>query len=97
MARTISVPASGGQLSFWVNRATEPDWDFAFVEAHTVGQDDWTTLPDLNGHTGQGTGNSCPFWLSLHPFLEHYQADNGDGTCSPAGTSGAWWAASWQQ
>ena len=21
------------------------------VEAHTVGQDDWTTLPDLNGHT----------------------------------------------
>ena len=93
LARTISVPASGGQLSFWVNRATEPDWDFAFVEAHTVGEDDWTTLPDLNGHNGQGTGNSCPFWLSLHPFLEHYQADNGDGTCSPAGTSGAWWAA----
>ena len=22
-----------------------------FVEAHTVGQDDWTTLPDKNGHT----------------------------------------------
>ena len=93
LAHTISVPASGGQLSFWVNRATEPDWDFAFVEAHTVGEDDWTTLPDLNGHTSQSTGSSCPFWLSLHPFLEHYQADNGDGTCSPAGTSGAWWAA----
>ena len=85
LAHTISVPASGGQLSFWVNRATEPDWDFAFVEAHTVGEDDWTTLPDLNGHTSQSTGSSCPFWLSLHPFLEHYQADNGDGTCSPAG------------
>ena len=23
----------------------------SFVEAHTVGQDDWTTLPDVNGHT----------------------------------------------
>ena len=28
-----------------------PAWDHVFVEAHTVGQDDWTTLPDLNGHT----------------------------------------------
>jgi Peptidase family M1 domain/Peptidase M1 N-terminal domain len=94
LARTISVPATGAQLSFWITRDTEPNWDFAFVEAHTVGQDDWTTLPDLNGHTGQDTGFSCPFWLSLHPFLEHYQTDNGDGTCSPGGSSGAWWAAS---
>ncbi len=23
----------------------EPDYDYMFVEAHTVGQDDWTTLP----------------------------------------------------
>jgi hypothetical protein len=94
LTRTISVPAEGAELSFWVTRDTEANWDFSFVEAHTPGQDDWTTLPDLNGHTGQDTGNSCPFWLGLHPFLEHYQADNGDGTCSPAGTSGDWWAAS---
>ena len=38
-----------------------------FVEAHTVGQDDWTTLPDLNGHTSQDTGLSCPFWLDAAP------------------------------
>ncbi len=94
LTRTISVPAAGAQLSFWVTRDTEPNWDFAFVEAHTVGQDDWTTLPDVNGHTSQDTGSSCPFWLSLHPFLEHYQTDNGDGTCSPTGSSGQWWAAS---
>jgi hypothetical protein len=94
LTRTISVPAEGAELSFWVTRDTEANWDFSFVEAHTPGQDDWTTLPDLNGHTGQDTGNSCPFWLGLHPFLEHYQGDNGDGTCSPAGTSGDWWAAS---
>ena len=29
-----------------------------FVEVHTVGQDDWSTLPDGNGHTTQGTGQS---------------------------------------
>jgi Peptidase family M1 domain/Peptidase M1 N-terminal domain len=94
LARTISVPAGGAQLSFWITRGTEPNWDFVFVEAHTAGQDNWTTLPDLNGHTSQGTGRACPFWLGLHPFLGHYQTDNGDGTCTSAGTSGQWWAAS---
>jgi hypothetical protein len=94
LARTISVPADGAQLSFWVTRDTEPGWDYMFVEAHPVGSDDWTTLPDLNGHTSADTGLSCPYWLGLHPFLAHYQADNGDDTCSPSGTSGEWWAAS---
>ncbi len=94
LARTISVPAGGAGLSFWITRDTETNWDFTFVEAHTVGQDDWTTLPDLNGHTGTDTGFSCPFWLGLHPFLEHYQTDNGDGTCSPTGTTGGWAAVS---
>ena len=102
LAHTISVPASGADLSFWVAGATEQEWDFAFVEAHTVGLDDWTTLPDLNGHNSQDTGNSCPGWQAIHPFLSHYQTDNGDGTCSPTGTTGAWWAATgprdgWEQ
>jgi len=90
----ISVPASGATLSFAITRDTEPGWDFVFVEAHTVGMDDWTTLPDQNGHTSQDTGFSCPFWHFLHPFLTHYQTDNGDETCSPSGTTGEWWAAS---
>ena len=77
------------------SRATpSSNWDFVFVEAHAPGQDDWTTLRDANGHTDQNTGFVCPFWLSLHPFLEHYQTDNGDDTCSPEGTTGDWWAAS---
>ena len=97
LSRSITVPAGGAQLSFWISRNTEPMWDFAFVEVHTVGQDDWTTLPDLNGHTSQETGFSCPFWHQLHPFLTHYQTDNGDDTCSPAGASGDWWAASGAQ
>ena len=29
----------------------------------------------------------------IHPFLAHYQTDNGDGTCSPSGTTGSWLAA----
>ena len=94
LTRTISVPSGGAELSFWVTRDTESDFDFMFVEAHTVGMDDWTTLPDLNGHNSADTGFACPFWLSLHPFLTHYQTDNGDDTCSPTGTPGEWWAAS---
>ena len=93
LARTISVPAEGAELSFWITRDTESNWDFTFVEAHHVGQDDWTTLPDSRGHTTQNTGFSCPYWLDFHPFLAHYQADNGDGTCSPQGSTGEWWAA----
>ena len=38
LTRTLSVPAvAGGRVSFWVQRDTEPNWDFFFVEAHTVG------------------------------------------------------------
>jgi hypothetical protein len=93
--RTIAVPAGGANMTFWINRDTEQNWDFTFVEAHAVGSPNWTTLQDLNGHTTQDTGFVCPYWLGLHPFLEHYQTDNGDGTCSPSGTGGGqWWARS---
>jgi hypothetical protein len=94
LQRTISVPSRGATVSFWVTRDTEPNWDFFFVEAHTVGMNDWTTLPDLNGHTSQDTGFSCPFWHFLHPFLARYQSDYGDGTCDPTGDTGSWNAVS---
>jgi hypothetical protein len=103
VTRTVTVPAGGAEMSFWISRDTEPDWDFVFVEAHTPGQDNWTTLPDLNGHTGTSTGESCgEGWHEIHPFLAHYQTDNGDGTCTATGTTGAWNAASgssggWEQ
>ena len=94
LTRTFTMPAAGAaDLSFWVNRDTEEDWDFFFVEAHTVGHDDWTTLPDQNGHTTSDTGNSCPFWQSVHPFLAHYQTEQPDGSCSATGTTGSWSAA----
>jgi Zinc carboxypeptidase len=89
-------------LSFWTSFNTELDWDFVFVEARTVGQNDWTTLPDQNGHTSQNTGASCPeLWGDeLHHHLRHYQTvtlngpGNDDNTCAPTGTTGAWHAAS---
>ena len=51
LSRTISVPAGGTTLSFWTSYNLELDFDYMIVEAHTVGQDNWTTLPDENGHT----------------------------------------------
>jgi hypothetical protein len=94
---------SSGALTFKLSYLTEPDFDYVFVEAHTVGQDDWTTLPDQNGATSNDTGLGCndqdPFWLNENPFLTHYITRTADPssdtgfTCTPTGTSGAWNAA----
>jgi hypothetical protein len=92
LTRTVDLAgASSGALSFKTSYDTELDWDYLMVEAHTVGQDDWTTLPDSGGHTQQGTGESClAGWVAqLHPHLAHYQ----NAACAPTGTSGAWHAA----
>lgn len=103
LTRTISVPADGAQLSFWTSYDTEPAWDHLFVEARTANGDNWTTLPDINGHTTTNPGDSCPAgWRDLHPQLDHYQTLNADLTCSPTGSTGVWHAASgnsggWQQ
>ncbi|MCK2212675.1 immune inhibitor A [Actinomadura sp. ATCC 31491] len=94
---------SSGELTFWTSYDTEADWDFLTVEARTAGGDDWTTLPDANGHTSQNTGESCKTensggWRVIHPFTQRYQGPD----CEPTGSSGAWHAASgnsggWQQ
>jgi hypothetical protein len=100
LTHTINVPAGGATLSFRTSYDTEFHWDFLFVEAHTVGQDDWTTLPDVNGHTDQETGESCKAengpggWRTLHPQMDHYQRQVGTDACEPVGTTGEWHAAS---
>ena len=93
LSRVIDVPAGGATVAFDITRDTEEMWDFVFVEAHTVGADDWTTLADANGHTSPGTGFVCPSSLSLHPFLAHYQTADGAESCLPSGTTGTWSAA----
>jgi hypothetical protein len=105
----LTAVAGGASMSFWTSYDTEADWDHVFVEAHEVGTDNWTTLPDLNGHTSDATGESCNpgnsgGWRTLHPQLDHYQTQvesEPDG-CVPTGTTGQWNAASgnsggWQQ
>jgi hypothetical protein len=93
LTRTISVPESGARLSFWVRRSTESGWDNFFVEARTAGRDDWTTLPDVNGHTNHESFVGCQYELGLHPFLTHYLTATDEG-CDPTGTTGEWHAAS---
>jgi hypothetical protein len=95
LSRTIAVPAGGATVSFQVDHQTNFGWDFFLVEAHTPGQDDWTTLPDTNGHTSRDTGGACFFGIQdLHPFLVRYQTLDATSTCIPEGTTGEWWAAS---
>ncbi len=98
LTRTVDLTGKAdGELSFWTSFDLEPNYDFVFVEAHTVGADDWTTLPDKNGLTSTSTGSSCEAgtaagsnWQADHPFLAHYQTVKADGTCDPKGTTGEW-------
>jgi murein tripeptide amidase MpaA len=100
LLKPFSIPAGGGKVKFWTSYDLEPDYDYMFVEIHTVGEDDWTTLADENGNTSTDPGLSCPTvspasaWHSNHPFLTHYQTvtDNGN-SCDSTGSSGSWNAA----
>jgi Peptidase family M1 domain/Peptidase M1 N-terminal domain len=93
LTRTITVPATGGDLSFWVRRETEPNWDFFFVEARPAGTAEWTTLRDLNGHNSQATLGACNGLGSIYAHVASYIGVEG-GQCVPTGETGEWWAAS---
>jgi murein tripeptide amidase MpaA len=112
LTRTVDLRNAGtGDLSFFTSYNTETGWDFVFVEAQSLNADgtgagDWTTLSDQNGHTTQETGSSCASgWTEeLHNHLRHYQTYDpaGEGSCTPAGTTGEWHAATgnsggWQE
>ena len=91
LTRTVDLTgATAAHLKFQTSFDIEPNWDFMFVEAHVVGTDEWTTLPDAGGLTTTATGDSCESNIqSIHPFLAHYQ---GEG-CTSTGTTGTWNAA----
>lgn len=93
LRRTISVPKEGAALSFWLQRNIETNFDFTFVEARAAGSGNWTTLKDETGHTSASPGAACPNLLRQHPFLAHHLTHKGDGTCTPTGSTGHWWAA----
>ncbi|MER5884355.1 M14 family zinc carboxypeptidase [Streptomyces sp. NPDC001941] len=95
LARTVDLSAVTAadqpRLDFQISYDTEPGYDNVLVEAHTVGADDWTTLPDLNGGTTTTPPAQCEegFYLADHPFLAHYLTV-GQTACAASGSSGQW-------
>ncbi|MEO6715344.1 MAG: M14 family metallopeptidase, partial [Mycobacteriales bacterium] len=91
LTKTIDLTsASSAQLRFQLSANTEPSYDNVIVEAHTVGQDNWTTLPEAGGATSTDPPAECSdpgFLLDAHPFLRHYL---GGEDCTAAGTTGTW-------
>ncbi|MFE9766352.1 M14 family zinc carboxypeptidase [Streptomyces sp. NPDC005808] len=70
---------------------TEEAYDHAVLEAHTVGADDWTTLPDKGGATSTAVPVECEagYFIKAHPALKRYLT-LGSTACTPTGTSGSW-------
>jgi hypothetical protein len=94
LTRTIDLSgvtaAQAPQLQAQLSFDTEEGYDHLIVEAHPVGSDDWTTLPDAGGLTSTTPPTECEagFLLDEHPFLLHYLTP---GTpCTATGTSGSW-------
>jgi hypothetical protein len=93
LRRTIDLTDDqSGNVSFQISYDTEALYDYVIVEARTVGQNDWTTLPDLNGNTTTDPGEACLIdWQSIHPFVKRYQTYNPKTKkCSSTGTTGEW-------
>ena len=103
LMRTIDLPGRRRPtLTFRFSYDTEPDWDFVFVEAHTVGRDDWTTLPDANGHTtrhrprpvraARRAGSSCTRgWSGTRAPTASLHADRTTGEWNAASGRSAGW------
>ena len=95
LTKTITVPAGAteAQLRFQLSLNTEPSYDHVIVEAHTVGLQDWTTLPEVSGLTTTAPPAECTddgFLLALHPFLRNYL---GGADCTAPGPNGGDWNA----
>jgi hypothetical protein len=95
LTRTIDLTGVGAAdkpaLSTRLLWDTEPGYDHAVVEAHTVGADDWTTLPEVSGATRTAVPAECGagFLIGEHPWLEHYLTLSGNA-CTASGTTGSW-------
>ncbi|OLZ68265.1 zinc carboxypeptidase [Streptomyces sp. IMTB 2501] len=95
LARTIDLTgvsaADKPTLSARLLWDTEPGYDHAVIEAHTVGADDWTTLPEAGGATRAAVPADCGqgFLIGEHPWLKHYLTLDGNA-CTATGTTGSW-------
>ncbi|MCG0064542.1 immune inhibitor A [Streptomyces tricolor] len=95
LTRTIDLTGVGAAdkpvLSTRLLWDTEAGYDHAVVEAHTVGADDWTTLPETGGATKAAVPQDCGagFLVGEHPWLKHYLTLTGNA-CTATGTTGSW-------
>jgi hypothetical protein len=94
LARTVDLTAvtaaQAPTLEFALSYDIEEGYDNVIVEAHPVGTDEWTTLPEAGGLSDTTPPTECEagFLLELHPFLGHYLT--GGDPCAPTGTTGSW-------
>jgi len=91
LTRTVDLTGrDAAELAFKISFDTEPQYDFVFVEARSVGGSDWKTLPDANGHTDTSVGVGCTessdYWLSAHPHLREYIVRSAEPT-TPGGST----------
>jgi hypothetical protein len=96
VTRTIDLSGeTEGSLDFWVSRQMANPFDAFFVEARAVGTEDWTTLPDAMGHSGQDQALSCTSatWFGRFVRMPNYMSLDAEGNCQPSGTTGEWHAA----
>ena len=101
LTKTINLtgvtPAQTPKLQFKMSWNVEQSYDHVLVEAHTVGADDWKTLP-APGYTTTDVPAECEagFLLEEHPWLTRYL--NPGDPCTPTaagwnaftGTSSGW-------
>ncbi|WP_091215119.1 M14 family metallopeptidase [Geodermatophilus siccatus] len=94
LTRTVDltdVPAAQTPtLQFALSHDVESGYDNVIVEAHPVGTDAWTTLPEVGGLSDSEPPTACEVGVLLerHPFLSHYLT--GGAPCRPTGTTGVW-------
>ena len=70
------APRFEAQFSY----ATEEGYDHVLVEAHVVGQDDWTTLPEIGGRTTSGVPAECEVGLLMLKGFSHRELASLRGT-----------------
>ncbi len=91
LTKTVDLTtATTAQLQFQLSLSSEEDYDHFIVEAHSPGQDNWTTLAEVGGATSTDPPAECDdpgFLLTLHPHLRHYLSGP---DCANPGTSGTW-------
>jgi hypothetical protein len=94
LTRTVDLTgvtaAQAPKLQAQLSYSTETGFDHVLLEAHTAGAEDWTTLPEASGQTGNTVPEQCEqgFLLDEHPFLAHYLTLG--NPCGNTGSSGQW-------